>query len=538
MKRFYNHRDTLVTEAIDGLLRSSAGSHLCRLSGYDNIHVVLRRDWDRSKVAIISGGGSGHEPAHAGFVGKGMLTAAVCGALFASPNVDAILAAILEVTGDAGCLLIVKNYTGDRLNFGLAAEQARALGKNVELVIVADDIALGQGVHARGIAGTVLVQKIAGHAADAGASLADVKQIALDAIKATASIGLALTDVNVYDPQHETRLDDHEAELGLGIHGEPGAERIGVEKLDALVARAADTLTEHLTNEKQAVMVNMLGAVPVLEAQAIVDALARTSLAERTAFIIGPAPLMTSLDMYGFSLSAIPAKAPVIEALTSPVEPWAWPGIAAFKDIQTKPTPTLPETFAFEASSHNLLEKFIREGAKILVENEKDLNALDALIGDGDAGSTFAEAARVILKDIDRLPLASPQQLCATIGRLLARNAGGSSGVLLSIMFSTAGQQDNWRSGLEAGLQRMHSYGGASPGDRTMLDALFPAIAALQTGSLHDAAVAAREGADATRTMPARAGRAAYVPPAQLKNIPDPGAEAIARLLEGLAKLP
>ena len=537
MKRFYNHRDTLVTEGIDGLLRSSAGRHLCRLSGHENIHVVLRRDWDKAKVAIVSGGGSGHEPAHAGFVGRGMLTAAVCGALFASPNVDAILAAILEVTGEAGCLLIVKNYTGDRLNFGLAAEQARALGKHVELVIVADDIALDQGTNARGIAGTVLVQKIAGHAAETGASLADVKQAALNAIKSTASIGLALTDVNVYDPQHETRLDDHEAELGLGIHGEPGAERIAVEKLDALVARAADTLINHLADEKQAVMVNMLGAVPVLEAQAIVDALARTSLAERTAFIIGPGPLMTSLDMYGFSLSAIPAKDAFIDALSAPVEPWAWPGIAAFKDVQTKPTPTLPETFAFEASPHNLLEKLIREGAKILIANEKDLNALDALIGDGDAGSTFAEAGRVIVKDIERLPLASPQKLCATIGRLLARNAGGSSGVLLSIMFSTAGQQDNWVSGLEAGLQRMQSYGGASPGDRTMIDALFPAIAALQTGSLHDAAIAARKGADSTRSMSARAGRAAYVPQAQLKDIPDPGAEAIARLLEGLAAL-
>lgn len=536
MKRFYNHRDTLVTEGIDGLLRSSAGRHLCRLSGHDNIHVVLRRDWDRSKVAIVSGGGSGHEPAHAGFVGKGMLTAAVCGALFASPNVDAILAAILSVTGDAGCLLIVKNYTGDRLNFGLAAEQARALGKKVELVIVADDIALGRNTHARGIAGTVLVQKIAGHAAESGASLRDVARIATNAIEATVSLGLALTDVNVYDPQHQTRLNKDEAELGLGIHGEPGAERIAMDRLDALVEHAAEMLKPHLTDGKQALMVNLLGAVPVLEAQAIVDALSRTTLADRIAFLVGPAPLMTSLDMYGFSLSAIPARPEFLDALTAPVEPWAWPGIAPFEDVQTLPTPTLPETFAFEASSNPWLESLIRKGTQILVDNEQDLNALDAQIGDGDAGSTFAEASRVIAGHIDRLPLASPQHLCATIGRLLARNAGGSSGVLLSIMFATAGQTPDWKKGLEAGLQRMQSYGGASPGDRTMLDALLPALAALKDGSLSDAARAAREGANATRNMPARAGRAAYVPQGQLKNIPDPGAEAIARLLEGLAE--
>ncbi|EHH69578.1 dihydroxyacetone kinase subunit DhaK [Gluconobacter morbifer] len=537
MKRFYNHRDTLVAEGIDGFLRSSAGYHLCRLEGHDNIHVVLRKDWDKSKVAIVSGGGSGHEPAHAGFVGKGMLTAAVCGALFASPNVDAILAAILEVTGDAGCLLIVKNYTGDRLNFGLAAEQARLLGKNVELVIVADDIALGRGPHARGIAGTILVQKIAGYAAETGVRLTEVRQVATDAIKATASLGLSLSDVNVYDPEHKTRLNEEEGELGLGIHGEPGTERISVDKLDVLVAKAANTLTKYLTDSRQAVMVNMLGAVPVLEAQAIVDALSKTSLADRMDFLIGPAPMMTSLDMYGFSLSAVPVQPDFIEALKSPVEPWAWPGIAPFRDIQTKPTPSLPDTFVYKPSSDSYIENLITCGARILIDNEKDLNALDAQIGDGDAGSTFAEASRVILKDIDRLPLASPQELCETLGRLLARNAGGSSGVLLSIMFATAGQKKAWREGLETGLERMQKYGGASLGDRTMLDALFPAIAALQTGDLKQAAKAAREGADATCAMPAKAGRAAYIPKEQLRNIPDPGAEAIARLLEGLSKL-
>ncbi|MEC7258804.1 MAG: dihydroxyacetone kinase subunit DhaK, partial [Pseudomonadota bacterium] len=125
MSQFINARDALVTEAIDGTLRS-AGDRLARLDGYPHIRVLLRTDWDKSRVALISGGGSGHEPSHAGFVGQGMLTAAVCGDVFASPSVDAVLAAILSVTGKAGCLLIVKNYTGDRLNFGLAAERARA----------------------------------------------------------------------------------------------------------------------------------------------------------------------------------------------------------------------------------------------------------------------------------------------------------------------------------------------------------------------------------------------------------------------------
>src|SRR5262245_437028 len=141
MKHFFNRREDIVTEALDGLLLTSAPGQLARLDTYPAIKVILRADWDKSKVAVISGGGAGHEPSHAGFVGKGMLTAAVSGEIFASPSVDAVLTAIRAVTGDAGCLLVVKNYTGDRLNFGLAAEKARAEGFNVEMVIVADDIA-------------------------------------------------------------------------------------------------------------------------------------------------------------------------------------------------------------------------------------------------------------------------------------------------------------------------------------------------------------------------------------------------------------
>ena len=143
MRQFINTKEKLVTEAIDGALRTSGG-RLARLDGYPHIKVVVRTDWDRSKVALVSGGGSGHEPSHAGFVGRGMLTAAVCGDVFASPSVDAVLAGILAVTGGAGCLLIVKNYTGDRLNFGLAAERARAFGLDVSMVVVDDDVALAR----------------------------------------------------------------------------------------------------------------------------------------------------------------------------------------------------------------------------------------------------------------------------------------------------------------------------------------------------------------------------------------------------------
>ncbi len=225
MKQFINEKENLVTEAIDGLL-AGAGGALSRLDGYPHIKVVYRADWDKSRVALISGGGSGHEPAHAGFVGRGMLTAAVCGDVFASPSVEAVLAGILAVTGEAGCLLIVKNYTGDRLNFGLAAERARALGRKVEMVIVDDDIALPDLPQPRGVAGTLFVHKIAGSAAEAGKSLQEVTAIAQAVLEKTASIGMSLDTCTVPGSEKEDRIAAGHAELGLGIHGEAGVQQV------------------------------------------------------------------------------------------------------------------------------------------------------------------------------------------------------------------------------------------------------------------------------------------------------------------------
>ena len=190
MSHFINAREDAVQEALDGLIAGSGGS-LVRLDGFPFIRVVLRSDWDRARVAVISGGGSGHEPAHAGFVGRGMLTAAVCGDIFASPSADAVLAAILAVTGPAGCLLVVKNYTGDRLNFGLAAERARALGLRVEMVIVQDDISIPGISRPRGVAGTLLVHKIAGAVAEDGGDLDAVTAAARRAAARAVSVGLS-----------------------------------------------------------------------------------------------------------------------------------------------------------------------------------------------------------------------------------------------------------------------------------------------------------------------------------------------------------
>ncbi|MBE7729075.1 dihydroxyacetone kinase subunit DhaK [Komagataeibacter sp. FXV3] len=542
MKRFFNTRDTIVTEALDGFLRSAAGSHLCRLDGYPDTCVIMQREPDRAQVSVISGGGSGHEPAHAGFVGRGMLTAAVCGALFASPCVDAIVAAILATTGKAGCLLVVKNYTGDRLNFGLAAERARALGRQVEMVIVGDDIALPDSTTPRGVAGTVLAHKLAGYGATQGWPLSRIAQFVRDGAKRMRTLGLALEDCNPYESGRTSRLAADQVELGLGIHGEPGAQRIAMASARDLVRIAADTLEASLPttvrNTRFALVLNNLGTVPEVEMALLLEAFSHTPLARRVSHVIGPAPLMTALDMNGFSFTLIELDEAITAALQAPAQPRAWPGIAPLGSPAIAPMPHMPDAFPYPATPNPALRHVLERGADILIANEAALNELDGRIGDGDAGSTFAGAAREITAALNRLPLDDPHHLMTTISNILTQHAGGSSGVLFAIMFSAAGRSpEPWRQALRDGLEHMMECGGAKPGDRTMIDALYPALEVLATGgSLPDVALAARQGAESTTTMEsARAGRAAYVPSAQVRDVPDPGAEAVARLLEGLA---
>ena len=242
-----------------------SGGTLCRLDGYPHIKVVMRTDWDRSKVALVSGGGSGHEPSHAGLVGRGMLTAAVCGEVFASPSVDAVLAAILSVTGSAGCLLIVKNYTGDRLNFGLAAERARAFGHKVSMVVVDDDIALPDLPQPRGVAGTLFVHKIAGALADQGRDLHAVTRAAERVIDGVASIGMSLDTCTIPGSPKEDRIALDKAELGLGIHGEAGVSQVTFEGARHAMEMVTEKLVPYAGKGPHAVLLNNLGGATPLE---------------------------------------------------------------------------------------------------------------------------------------------------------------------------------------------------------------------------------------------------------------------------------
>ena len=542
MHQFFNAPESVVDEMLTAVTELSSVSLSVPSSG---ARVVVRDDARvrREHVAILSGGGAGHEPAHAGFVGEGMLTGAISGDVFASPTTDAVLAAIRHVSGPAGCLLVVKNYTGDRLNFGLARERALEEGIEVGLVVVADDLALGKTAHARGVAGTVLVHKLAGYLSANGRPLREIEHECQKLAGELVSVGMALSSSLVPGKPPERRS----AELGLGIHNEPGARKVSPKNAHEAMQLVLEPLLSHFDrthgpNAKMVVLLNDLGGCSPQEMLVLAHALLSGIGVERVALMVRPAALMTSLDMRGFSVTLAPATELLVEALSAQTEAVAWPGVV-------RPRP--PRTFAIAmgdlpteartivANAH--VSSLVRAMAHGLLAAEADLDALDALVGDGDTGKTFATAARSVLAALDAgaLSTGEPRALAHELGALLSRSMGGSSGALLAIFFSAAAsalaKKDSLTEAFGHGLERMTTYGGAKPGDRTMLDALVPAIDALG-GGVSAAAKAAREGANATAHLAARAGRSAYVPAGTLVGVVDPGAEAVARALEAAAK--
>jgi dihydroxyacetone kinase len=323
----------LVEELLDATLITQPA--FVRLDGFsDSTKVLLRRDYEAlkasGKVAIVSGGGSGHEPAMAGFVGEGLLTAGVCGDVFASPTIKAVLAAILAVSGSGGCLLIVMNYTGDRINFGIAAEEAKLqYGLRVEMVIVGDDVALkGPKVHPRGIAGTVLVHKAAGALAASGADLAAVAAGASSVAAGVKSMGAAFTACTLPGQPPASRLTPAEIEIGLGIHGEPGAFKSTLLSATEVVNKLFEFVCEagkFGQGSSCVLLVNNLGSATPME-MTLATAAAVRACASRGITLKGIASgtLMTSLDMLGVSISMLAVDDATLSLLNAPTSAPAW----------------------------------------------------------------------------------------------------------------------------------------------------------------------------------------------------------------------
>ena len=560
MKKFVNRSADVVEEMLEGLSVLQPGT--VRLLGHK---VLLRADAQRDpdwQVSVISGGGSGHEPAHAGYVGAGMLSAAVAGEVFTSPSSDSVFAAIKAVSGKPGALLVVKNYTGDRLNFGLAAEMARAEGIPVEMVVVNDDVALkrtGPATGARGLAGTVFIHKLVGAAAAEGRNLAEVAAAGWAAVESLASMGVSFsagTSPAVGKPSFE--LGEDEMELGLGIHGEPGVRRTQIQ--------SANQITETLLNEiitlgkfdgdrRVAVMINNLGATTQME-MAIIARHAVPSLETKgfTVERIYAGTFLSSLDMAGISISVLGVDDERLHWLDAPTTAPAWPnaprhppGKAAtgiVTDISTKAASR--SGAGAETDSGRRLKRAIEAASNALIEAEPELTELDRITGDGDLGISLKRAAEAVRQSLDFYPLDNIPATLKALGHTLRREMGGASGPLYGVLFLRCGNvlessatpeaktdMRAWANALDQGCRAISELGGTKPGDRTMLDALDPFAQALKASkaepreALLAAADAAARGAEATAHMKPRLGRSSYLGERVLGH-PDPGAKAVA----------
>ena len=329
MKKIINKPENVVTEMLDGL--AYVHSDLVhRVEGFD---IIARNEQVAGQVGLISGGGSGHEPAHAGFVGDGMLSAAIAGAVFTSPTPDQILEAIKSADQGAGVFMVVKNYSGDIMNFEMAQELAEMEGIEVASVVVDDDIAVENSLYTqgrRGVAGTIFVHKILGHAAREGKSLAEIKDLADKIVPNIHTIGLALSGATVPEVgKPGFVLAEDEIEYGIGIHGEPGYRKESMQPSRQLAEELTGKLLEAFeakAGERYALLINGMGATPLME---------QYVFANDVASILGDAGLdvaykklgnyMTSIDMAGLSLTLMRIEDEAwLEALESPVKTIAW----------------------------------------------------------------------------------------------------------------------------------------------------------------------------------------------------------------------
>lgn len=605
-KKFINSAADAVDEFISGLLIQYP-NHLRKLK---NHHVILHSSFatdnaadvahpNKTRVSLLSGGGSGHEPSHAGYVGKNMLSGAILGGIFASPSVNSILAAIRAATlptseGGMGCLLIVKNYTGDRLNFGMACELAIAEGRAVKMVVVADDCAIERkkGITgARGVAGTVLVHKAAGGAAGRGMDLDQVLKIAETVSMSIGSLGVALNTVTI--PGAETvndRLSNtNEAgepmmEIGLGIHGEAGMRQCPLLSCDDIAKEMLKTIQSYgrevdskivpLYNpgDELIVLVNNLGGTSNFELSLLTRSLV-TLLEEAgckaTRVLVGS--FMTSFDMQGASVSVMPLTGDISKDVLSYIDENtnapAWLAADIWIDGDCRPSASeIEEVIPAKATSSDDAAKLplviikdyttvartaLAQCAQALSDAEPTLTKYDTIVGDGDCGITMQRGAKEVLARLESntLRVDNPVNTFSDLADAVSASMGGSSGILLELMFrkvstslqSVSGEGIAFKdmtSAFRSGCDAVSFYGGAQEGSRTMLDSMFPASAAMVAGgTLQDAAIAAQKGVDATAAMGiAEAGRSNYLSADVLTGTPDPGAVAVSIVLEALAK--
>ncbi|ODP27846.1 Glycerone kinase [Paenibacillus nuruki] len=583
MKKVMNKAEDMVLEMAKGMVLAHPELEL--ISKYK---VIKKKELNPQKVSLISGGGSGHEPAHAGYIGKGMLDAAVCGDIFASPSQIQIYQAIKATAGEKGTLLIIKNYSGDMMNFKNAAYLCEEDGIEVDYVRVEDDIAVEDSLYTvgrRGVAGTVLVHKIAGAAAEEGRDLQGVKAVAEKAAANVRSLGFALTSCTVPAKGSPTfELGENEIEYGVGIHGEPGIKREQMASADTLAKRMVDDLMRDMKIEdghegEIALLINGFGGTPLQELYLFNHAVTR-ELAQRRIQInrefVGN--YMTSIDMDGISVTIMKLDEELKTLLSQESDTPAFKVSGAVAPVHyeaatVEEVPDAPVSYKVQTDPKyaqlqgdtltlNNMIYLIDKMSEVIIENEVPFCDLDSHAGDGDFGMSIAKGFRELKHEWSRI-LAEPD---LTIGSFLDQSSlvimescGGASGPIWGSAFRAAGKSVGEQKeitvaefaemmqsavkGIQATGER--SFGrGAVVGDKTLIDALVPCADAwtesAQAGddmhtALNKGAVAAVQGAERTKDIVARMGRAGAVGERSI-GYPDAGAHALGVIFTELAQ--
>ncbi|OJD34238.1 dihydroxyacetone kinase [Diplodia corticola] len=582
-KHFIHDPTHLVNRALQGVTHTNPA---VALDAENKVIYARPSPATARSVSLVSGGGAGHEPSFAAFVGRGMLAAAVSGTIFASPNAEQIRRCILKrVERQKGVLVIVMNYTGDVLNFGMAVEKARASGTEAEMVVVSDDVGVGRQrggkVGRRGIAGTVLVQKIAGALAAKGASLKEVTDVARLVCKNLASIGASLAHVHVpgrvvTGPTDED-LKDSEVEIGMGIHNEAGSERKEVD-FPSLVKNMLSKLLDPTDTDRSFIsisekdetvlLVNNLGGVSPLEMGGItaevVEQLEANWKIKPVRILSGT--FMTSLNGLGFSVSLLKVTDTglgsgnsILELLDDPAEAPGWSAAIPKKTWEEKPTAVLTEEGNGEDDSKpsNLkldsavAKKALEAGLKQVIAAEPDITNYDTIVGDGDCGIGLRRGAEALLNMLETTKTPDDAGLLLhDITHVVEKEMDGTSGAIYAIFLNALShglriQADGsskpvtpeiWAKALQTSLDALAKYTPARPGDRTLVDALYPFVETLgKTGDVKAAAKAAEDGANGTKGMHASLGRSVYIGGSGYQQVPDPGAHGLSQFLTGLS---
>ena len=574
MKKILNHVDGIVPEMGAGIVITHP--ELCFNSRY---RFLRKNCLNPNKVTLICGGGSGHEPAHAGYIGEGMLDAAVCGDVFASPTQIQVYQAIRECTGKRGALLLIKNYSGDIMNFQNAAFLAQMDGIQVEYVKICDDIAVEDSLYTvghRGVAGTVLVHKIAGSAAQADKDLQEVKRLAQKAANHVKTIGFALNPCTVPAKGTPTfALKNDELEYGIGIHGESGIRREKLGSADKLSTKMIPALINALSlkaDDEVALLVNGFGGTPLMELYILANSAMQQLEASRVRiYRVFTGNYMTSLEMQGASLSVMkldnelktyldaPCTAPAFR-VDGPVPAPIRPKLQADKPhpAQECCKAQLPLHIDTRIKKEQMIT-LVAHMADIIIENEISFCELDSHAGDGDFGTSVAKGFRALKAEWENvIKNNSIGEFLDSCSLLIMEHCGGASGPIWGFAFkyaakSAADKTDlslkDFAAMLQAavyGIQETgrRSFGrGAVVGDKTLIDALVPCAdiwsRAAESGAsfpetFRMAAQAAVEGAESTKSIVARMGRAGVVGKRSL-GYPDAGAYALGVIFTQLA---